>query len=629
MKLLVKVKFIIAASAIGLILLWAFHQWGDRDSHVENKFLIRYFPFADKISTSEAQNTYLNKLQLKEVDFFGNRVNAIQFPINCQLDYYLKIPEDAELKVSFKHYGPQKIDDVEELKISIQEEDRPIELLLSYKFSNGFIKNKWRTEHVNLNRYSDKVVRLSFSIARYGKVSSHPEGLLLRPILLINSRFLQSQSGISSSVKLNISQEQSKKTNIIIIVLDAARPDHFSCYGYYRRTTPHMDNLAQEGVLFKNAFSVAPYTVASTTSLFTSLYPNTHRVTRWWDKIPERLKTLAEILGRNGYSSYGSGFVMRWGDWGKKGFKDTFDLYIETKEKLEDSLYIFLKDKFNTKKAKQPAFIYIHLRPPHADYDPPKEFDKWSDPEKRIKYADLIKVPALAEIDEGKRSINSEQLKFILDKYDGNLLWGDWLVHQILEGFKKFRLFENSLIILTSDHGEAFLEHGKILHNSTLYNEMIKIPLIIRFPSYIKPTKKVIKANVENIDFMPTVLEFLQINYSNLPIQGKSLLPLVFKNAQQVKPYLFSRAYYEEVFSIYDSQYKFIQMFDDSELYDLRIDPQEMANLALSRPILLGYYSSLARFYRGQLIRAQSEKPSRAKLDEEAIKKLRSLGYLQ
>jgi len=411
-----------------------------------------------------------------------------------------------------------------------------------------------------------------------------------------------------------------------MIVLDAARPDHFSCYGYHRPTTPYIDKLAKESVLFENAFSVAPYTVASTSSLFTSLYPDTHRVLDWEQKIPKRMKTLAETLAQQGYDTYASGFII---GWAAQGFKKNFTLSTHTDKNFKDGLYHFLHKNFADKKAEEPAFIYIHLRPPHADYNPPPEFDKWSNPEKRSKYGDLIKAAALRELDKKKSSLNKEQLQFLLDKYDGNLLWGDWLVHQILEAFKKYRLIENSLIIVTSDHGEAFLEHRKLMHNSTVYNEMIKIPLIIKFPSYIKPTKNVIRANVEIIDLMPTILDFLQIELNNFNPQGKSLLPLIFSNAHHVKTYLFARSVFDWVFSFRDEQYKYIQVGRRGELYDLRNDPQEELNLASTKPILLGYYRSLALFYRQQLIKAHTEKPEKTELDEETKGKLRSLGYLQ
>jgi len=411
-----------------------------------------------------------------------------------------------------------------------------------------------------------------------------------------------------------------------MIVLDAARPDHFSCYGYNRPTTPYIDQLAQESVIFKNAFSVAPYTISSTTSLFTSLYPNTHRVVEWEQKIPKGLTTLSEILSQQGYNTCASGFIIRWA---RDGFNLTFRLPIYSKKDFENSLYRILRRNSSYKQNELPSFFYIHLEPPHSDYNPPERFDKWSDKDVRVKYAGLVKTHTLFRISKGEKSISQKELQFIIDRYDGNLLWADWLVHLILEGFKKFGLFENSLIIVTSDHGEAFLEHGKMLHNSTVYNEMIKIPLIMKFPAYIKPEKRVIYPYIENIDLMPTVLDFLQIKHDNFNLQGRSLLPLIFGDSNQVKPHLFARGVNDRIFCLYDSQYKYIYMLRRSELYNLQSDSQEKVNLASNKPILFGYYQSLAHFYRQELKRAQLVKPAEAKLDEKTINKLRSLGYLQ
>ena len=107
------------------------------------------------------------------------------------------------------------------------------------------------------------------------------------------------------------------------------------------------------------------------------------------------------------------------------------------------------------------------------------------------------------------------------------------------------------------------------------------------------------------------------------------MLPVIFGDATQVKPFLFARAFYGRVFSLYDSKFKYIQIFDKEEFYNLESDPQEKVDLASSKAILSGYYRSLAHFYRQEIRRAQIVKPAEAKLDEETIAILRSLGYLQ
>jgi arylsulfatase A-like enzyme len=622
-----KIKYILAAGVVVFILFWIIGHWYYRNSHIESKYFIRYFPFASRSSVLESSNAYLNKCKLEEVNIFGKKAPAIRFPIYCNIDYCLKIPKNAELKIFLKHYGPKRLIALEEFKIGIQEENKPLELLQTVKFPKGFIKNEWRTEEVSLHRYRSKIVRLSFSTVRHGGVFTRSEGFFFRPLLMLNKHSLQSQRKKALPVPVKISPEKLRQTNVIIIILDAARPDHFSCYGYNRQTTPYIDQFAKQSVIFKNAFSVAPYTIASTTSLFTSLYPDTHRITRWQRKIPEGLTTVAEIMKQNNYDTYGSGFIM---DWAAKGFKQIFDFNIyDNEEELKDSFDTFLQEKFAHKKSKPPAFIYIHLKPPHADYNEPEKFDTWSDPEKRIEYDNLTKTLALIEIDKGARHLTKEQLQFLIDKYDGNLLWGDWLVHLLLEGFKKYGLFDNSLIIVTADHGEAFREHNRLMHNSTVYTEMIKIPLIIKFPAYIKPNKKIVKANVENIDLMPTLLDFLQIELPDSTIQGNSLLPVIFGEAKEVKPFLFARGFNEGVFSLYDSKFKYIQIFDQREFYNVERDPQEKVDLASSHAIFAGYYRSLAYFYQQELRKAHLVKPAKAKLDEETIAILRSLGYLQ
>jgi arylsulfatase A-like enzyme len=628
-RFLGKVKYIVIAFIVGFILFWAIFHLNKREDYTESEYFISYFPFALKSYAFESSKPSLKKLKLEKVTIDKNQTAVIRLPMDCQLDYYLKIPRGAALKLLLKHYGYRKLKALEEIKISAQQEEHEqTEFVRSIKFPKGLIKNQWKTEHINLDRYSEKIIKLSFNAVRYGGSSKLQEGFFIRPLLLLNKNNLPPQHETASPVHLDSSGEKLKQINVIMIVLDAARPDHFGCYGYHRQTTPYIDEFAKESVIFRNAFSVAPYTLASTTSLFTSLYPCTHKVVSFHQMIPQKLITLADVFARHDYATYGSGFILKWTH---KGFKETFKLSFSSEKDFKDSLDSFMKKSFSDKKNNFPSFIYMHLDPPHSDYNPPEKFDKWSDTKVRAKYAELIKSRSLFRISKGEQSLSNEELQFIIDKYDGNLLWADWLVHQILEYIKEFRIYDNSLIIVASDHGEAFYEHSKLMHNSTVYNEMIKIPIIMHFPSYIKLKKRHIDAFVENIDIMPTILDFLQIKQDNLKLQGKSLLPLIFGDSDKIKTYLFARAVAknDRIFCLYDSRYKFIQMFDQEEFYCHQSDPQEKVNLALNNPILCGYYRSLAFFYRKQLTEAHTAKAAKTKLDEETIAKLRSLGYLQ
>jgi choline-sulfatase len=626
MKFLYKIKYVIIILAVGFVLFYLISYLNNRKNYIESEYFISYFPYAQKGSALDRANPYFEKAKLERLNITSTTATVIRLPINCHLDYFMKIPRKSALKIQVKHYGRKKLKALEELKIEIQQLNRPTQLLNSIKFEKGPIKNQWRSKKLSLEQYGDKIVRLSFNSTRYSGLSKRSTGFMVRPLLILNKKHVKSQKEIPEATKPDISKERLKRTNVVIIVLDAARPDHFSCYGYHRNTTPFIDKLAKKSVIFKNAFSVAPYTIASTTSLFTSLYPDTHRVLNWEQKIPPRITTLAEVLSRHGYHTYASGFITAWAS---KGFKEDFELFIHTEEEFKGELYKFLQGKFGSKKQEEPVFIYIHLRPPHADYDPPEHFDRWSKPDKRKEYADLTKGATLRDIDRSEEHLSTEQIQYLVDRYDGNLLWGDWLVHLIVEGLRKYELFDNSLIIITSDHGEAFREHGKLLHNSTVYNEMIKIPLIMKLPSYTRAGRNVITTYMENIDVMPTVLDFLHINYSALNLQGQSMFPCMYSEECAGKPYLLARPVFDWVYGFTDSHYKYIQIAKRGELYNLRNDPQEKVDLSSEQPILYGYYRSLAAFFRDQLIAAHSEKPTEITLDDNTRAKLRSLGYLQ
>jgi len=276
---------------------------------------------------------------------------------------------------------------------------------------------------------------------------------------------------------------QKVQPNIIIIMIDALRKDHLSCYGYYRNTSPKIDEFAEDAIQFENTVSTCSWTSPSIASLFTSLYVSGHGLMTHSQKSTDILdlqfETLAEVLKKNGYMT--SAFIAN--RWIREEFNyhqgfDTFeqvggDIPRPSAAAVKEKAVAWLKNK-----AKQPFFAYIHFMDVHGPYYPPYPYNTFftSQNKRELTLQEYTKLRYLKY--EGQRDLN-----FYINQYDGEIRYCDYNIGKIIQYLKEADLYDDSIIILTSDHGEAFFEHGECDHGFTLYNEEIRVPLIIRFPS--------------------------------------------------------------------------------------------------------------------------------------------------
>lgn len=391
-------------------------------------------------------------------------------------------------------------------------------------------------------------------------------------------------------------REQMAKSNIVICLMDAATTHRMSCYGYNRKTTPNIDALAKKSVFFKNAFSQACYTVSSSGSLNTGLYAERHETYKAGPALPESFTTMAEVMKANGFATamfctngfanaeygYAQGYDYcpnLKGDWGSRQ-----DPYLMGREAiLQQSAADWLeKNKSNR------IFAYVHFIPPHQNYEPADKFlNKWA-----IPYEGAPKTDAntLMAMQRGQKPYTQKDVDYIRDKYDEHMLYADYNTGLLIDKLKSLELWDNTLFIVISDHGEAFMEHGDFLHNTTLYDEMIHIPMIFKFPKEIRTHNNVVGGIVESIDIFPTLADLCGIQLTN-SVDGKSLTPLVFTDQESIKDYTFSRSAHgmTPILSVRDRQYKYIynMMRDNRELYDLKKDPGEKTNIAKKKPLIV------------------------------------------
>lgn len=389
-----------------------------------------------------------------------------------------------------------------------------------------------------------------------------------------------------------------RRPNILLFTIDACRPDHFGCYGYSKNLTPNIDNLAKEGALFINAFSQSAWTTPGMISIFTSLYPFTHKVEARGDSLNTKVVTLPEILRENGYAVPVLPRFVDIPNYWNLGFDAVEKGQFEGKEG-EDLLKLLHAYK------DQPFFIWYHYHGLHLPYNPPDFYRKeiaeadGMKPANESEGISLIKTKSVIKHDAVVFTDEDKSLAVTL--YDNQLLPLDDYIGRLAAKLKEWELYEDTIIIITSDHGEELFEHGFVGHASTslnakLYDEIIRIPLIILWPKKI--TLKRIGANVQQIDIMPTILDMLGIANTNAS-EGRSLLPLMEKE-QGVES---SIVYCETIMGGYQStealrnirlrcirteRWKLIAKngnnVDTYELYDMKNDPGEKNNVAEKYP---------------------------------------------
>ncbi|MCM8784413.1 MAG: sulfatase [Candidatus Omnitrophica bacterium] len=338
-------------------------------------------------------------------------------------------------------------------------------------------------------------------------------------VLLISILFLYFLFGFKKNVQ---------KPNVILITIDSLRPDHLGCYGYHRNTSPNIDKLAREGVIFKNVIAQSNHTSSSLPSIMTSTYLHTHRVYDYGYDLDKNLSTLAEIMKANGYQTWswiGNRDILTGANYLEHGFDVQESFTVKESRKI---IYgVIEKIKANYKKS--PIFLWVHYFDTHAPYDVPEPYPSF------FPYYDIVNIPILSSTSErpedyeGRGGIPGYVAEFgitnvdyYIAKYDRAINYVDAQIGLLTETLEKLRLDNRTLIIITADHGEFLGEHNIFFsHVIPMFDEVIKVPLIIKYKGRL-PENRVIETQVETIDIMPTILDLVGIKKPPY-IQGVNL----------------------------------------------------------------------------------------------------------
>jgi len=425
-----------------------------------------------------------------------------------------------------------------------------------------------------------------------------------------------------------------ERPNILLIAVDTLRADHLKCYGYNKNTSPNIDRLAQKSVLFKNTISQIPVTNPSFASIFTSVYSHEHGAQNGIP-IDKKFTLLAEILKKEGYTT--AAFVSGYPLIAKvSGLQRGFDLY---DDKLSTHLHEGLSPEYTERTADQTTdstvkwinsnidkkfFLWIHYYDPHAPYKPQPPYNKLFIEKKK----ESINIP-LKKIEYYSRLDKITDANYYISQYDGEIAFTDIYIGRILKKLEELKLTKKTLILFIADHGESLTEHNTYFdHGSNLYDEQIKVPFIINYPSFI-PENKIVENQVRTIDVMPTLLDLLGIPISK-EAKGVSLVPLIFGKQQKLPNEAYSETFAPEVpldkFSLRfkNLKYIFTPKTKVKEFYNLENDPGELVNLIDKKLPDAKVLEKKLFNWMGKY-----DKRPNKEVSETVKEKLKSLGYFQ
>jgi arylsulfatase A-like enzyme len=436
--------------------------------------------------------------------------------------------------------------------------------------------------------------------------------------------------------------------NILLIVVDCLRAKDLGCYGGRNDISPGIDQLAHRGVIFRNAFSTAPWTKPSIASLFTSLYPNVHNVINIKDALSSSLLTLPERLRNEGYATYffnGGNYFIDTGF----NFNQGFNVYRFSK-KIGDASVLaesFLSYVSGLKKKK--FFAYLHYMDSHIPYrtnDKDTVKHKKEDSFHSFNYNDLntpYEIGAFCKYIRGLSAENKlipDDKYYIKAQYENAIRYIDKSIERIVTELRENDLLQNTVILLTADHGEEFWEHGSYEHGHTLYNELLQVPLIITGGG-VDPGE--VESNVRLIDISPSILEMVQADVTSCTMQGLSLLQIINGRCDELPLPVFAigTLYGDEKLCLIKGTVKLIfstgntykkldfpyrKVKENYELYDLHNDPFESNNVRKTdNQTFSALKESLLEFKNVH----NSFQPTEVTIDSDLRKKLEAIGYVQ
>ncbi len=445
-------------------------------------------------------------------------------------------------------------------------------------------------------------------------------------------------------------RKDSSGVNVILISVDTLRADHLGCYGYSRDTSPYIDALAEDGILFANAYASSSWTLPSHVSLMTSLHGVHHQVYHDYERMDPELVTLAELFHSRGYSCAaftGGGFVSPVYGFAK-GF-DTYDVgsggvfHQDSADRVFRTVSGWLE-----RHRDRSFFLFLHTYQPHSPYACPLPYKvEYLNDDSLFGHADLFHV--LGGKENLYKPLPEAERQNLIDLYDGEIRYvDDRLVGPLVARLKTLGLYDRTLIVFLSDHGEEFFDHGAWGHGQSLYDELLKVPLILKLPDSAHRGAHP-ETIVSLVDVMPTLLEAMGWEIPLQALDGRSLFPVLEGKEAGDRMFLADignnilRSHVPRKVATNRGRIKMIlnegftpedlEFFrfappqrGRAELFDLGADPAESRSLADRQP---GLANDILRWINDFYAGARKAQTQKARIDQSVRDQLKALGYIR
>lgn len=424
--------------------------------------------------------------------------------------------------------------------------------------------------------------------------------------------------------------------NLVLVTVDTLRADHLGAYGYERPTSPAIDGLAREGVVFERAFAPRGMTWPSLASIMTSRYPVAHGVRRNGIEISPAQTTLAEVLAARGWAT--AAIVWR------NVRRQRWEGFEHVASADDDPELARLAIEWLEARPPGPFFLWLHLHRPHSPYAPPEELARRFDTGYRGPIDGSRQL--LDEITFTRRELSAEELAHVVSLYDAETAYADGEVGRLLAALERLDLASDSLVVLSADHGEDLAQRQSYFyHMASVYDSSLHVPLILRWPKVL-PAGARVRDLVENIDLAPTLVELMGVEAPEA-FQGTSLVPLIRGRKLELGP-VFAEIE-DKILTVRTERYRYVMnpgghhptwrrgplgedergklAIAEEELYDLEVDPAEQHNVVSERPELRDQLRALLLAWQEHYDWKLDGQPP-VEIDPTTRRELEELGYV-
>ena len=423
-----------------------------------------------------------------------------------------------------------------------------------------------------------------------------------------------------------VQSEPSSPKKVLLISIDALRADHLGSWGYDRDTSPFLDQLVAEGTRYPLAFVNTHGTPPSHTTMLTSLYQESHRVGMHDDperppdlRLPDAVDTVQEILHRHGWATVavtGGGYMGR-----EFGFSRDFDVFFDRIRSVEQGAEALVEAIRPVLGAERPVFVLFHTYQVHSPYTAPDIYNGLFGPDGcSIEPVAETLVPLQAN---ASKHLSPSDFDCLASLYDRGIRHTDDVLRGAFEDLRAMGFLDNTLVIITSDHGEEFGDHGGLLHRGSLFDELIHVPLILWGTGV--PASATDPTLVSTVDISPTILAWAGIDIPP-PMEGRDLL----ERPEGDQPQRVFSQYGSQIYSLRTRRWKLIVggKWANPMLFDLERDRAESRNVARANPVVVDSLIDELAIWRETRPRPNLSTRPPMNIDEEVKQQLEALGYL-